>query len=198
MGNHETINKDYDYIMQNLSDVGKKFYKESPAGATPKIAEKAENTTKGKSVHEVSDDDFVTPRIKKFKRNTFVGYLSRVSHPRAYQIKQAKISRMEMPWQTLENNIDCGVYMMRHIETFKGTAAKDCQYGLTNESEKQQHELNDLRRKYVTKMLLHDINISKEFIISKLKDYLKMDADVKRHLHGTARERMLQRLKNME
>ncbi|KAI3725255.1 hypothetical protein L1987_65036 [Smallanthus sonchifolius] len=127
-------------------------------------------------------------------RNTFDGYLSRVSHPRAYQIKQAKISRMEMPWQTLENKFDCGVFMMRHMETFKGRTTKDWQCGLTCESEKQQHELNDLRRKYVTTMLLHDINTSKEFIISELKDYLKMDDDVKRHLHGTARRQILQRL----
>ncbi|KAI3814021.1 hypothetical protein L1987_18763 [Smallanthus sonchifolius] len=98
-----------------------------------------------------------------------------------------------MPWQTLENKFDCGVFMMRHMETFKGMTAKDRQCGLTHESEKQ-HELNDLRRKYVTKMLLHDINTSKEFIISELKDYLKMDDDVKRHLHGTARQRILQRL----
>ncbi|KAI3775791.1 hypothetical protein L1987_45545 [Smallanthus sonchifolius] len=53
--------------MKNLSNVGKRFYKESSAGEAPKIAEKTENTTKRKEieeVQEVSDDDFVTPCIK--------------------------------------------------------------------------------------------------------------------------------------
>ncbi|KAI3814022.1 hypothetical protein L1987_18764 [Smallanthus sonchifolius] len=58
--------------MKNLSNVGKRFYKETSAGESPKIGEKKENTTKGKeigAVEEVSDDDFVTPRIKRFKIN---------------------------------------------------------------------------------------------------------------------------------
>ncbi|KAI3682973.1 hypothetical protein L1987_83393 [Smallanthus sonchifolius] len=65
MGNHGTINKNYDYTMQIQRD-GESF-KCWGKFLHPKIAKKAKNTTKGKAEHEVSDDDFVTPRNKKFK-----------------------------------------------------------------------------------------------------------------------------------
>lgn len=27
---------------------------------------------------------------------------------------------VKMPWQTTDNSTDCGIFLMRHMETFKG------------------------------------------------------------------------------
>nr|GMC69146.1 uncharacterized protein LOC109168900 [Ipomoea batatas] len=36
--------------------------------------------------------------------------------------------RMQMPWRDVKNKIDCGVYLMRHMETFTGQSGlRSCQ-----------------------------------------------------------------------
>nr|GMC69506.1 uncharacterized protein LOC109168900 [Ipomoea batatas] len=38
--------------------------------------------------------------------------------------------RMQMPWRGVRNKIDCGVYLMRHMETFTGQSVKHWDCGL--------------------------------------------------------------------
>lgn len=46
------------------------------------------------------------------------------------QIKQYEITLPSMTWKNRENKVDCGVYAMRHMETYKGNPNWDC--GFTN------------------------------------------------------------------
>lgn len=36
------------------------------------------------------------------------------------QIAQTHTERLEMPWRTKSNNVDCGIFAMRHMETYCG------------------------------------------------------------------------------
>ncbi|MFS7900489.1 hypothetical protein Hanom_Chr00s117228g01810221 [Helianthus anomalus] len=38
-----------------------------------------------------------------------------------------------MPWRTNHNKIDCGVFVMRQLETYKGATGKSWECGLSNE-----------------------------------------------------------------
>ncbi|KAL8209355.1 hypothetical protein R6Q57_006087 [Mikania cordata] len=65
-------------------------------------------------------------------------------------------TKLDLPWQTDKNFVDCGVLAMRHMETYKGQPinewANDC--GLKKEADQYViGQLNDLRIKYLSKML---------------------------------------------
>ncbi|KAJ0789797.1 putative papain-like cysteine peptidase superfamily [Helianthus annuus] len=52
--------------------------------------------------------------------STFCMYLEPM-HPKiASQIRNTQPVRLELPWQTLYNGIDCGIFLMRHMETYTG------------------------------------------------------------------------------
>ncbi|KAL4567700.1 hypothetical protein LXL04_023292 [Taraxacum kok-saghyz] len=65
--------------------------------------------------------------------------------------------RLKMNWRTRGNHNDCGVFCMRHMETYMGANSGNWSCGLRKESPKQQQEIDYLRFKYLTKILLSDI-----------------------------------------
>jgi len=135
------------------------------------------------------------------QRNAFTGYLEYVSHPSASKIKHAKPVRMEFPWTTLQNVVDCGVFLMRHMETYKGTSVREWECGLSTEknvkgdaSNKQKRELDDLRHKYVAKILLSDVNTSRETIENEAKKYASLSDEYKKRLAKNALAKIHARL----
>ncbi|KAL8245085.1 hypothetical protein R6Q59_011343 [Mikania micrantha] len=112
------------------------------------------------------------------KRNASIrnrDYLIQTKHPSCRQIKKAKIHRLGMRWRTQFNHVDCGVFIMRHMETYRGNGLLYWDCGLCNEDEvnnAQKNQLNDLRRKYTTKIILHDINSRKLWVLKDIKAYI--------------------------
>ncbi|KAF5763601.1 hypothetical protein HanXRQr2_Chr15g0682221 [Helianthus annuus] len=100
---------------------------------------------------------------------------------------------MEMPWWTLHNVTDCGVFVMRHMESYFGDAGANWKCGLSAESEAQRLELNDLRHKFVAKILLSDVNTTKEVVASEIKRFEKMGAYEKRIFNETSFKRITER-----
>ncbi|KAK1424715.1 hypothetical protein QVD17_20052 [Tagetes erecta] len=133
-----------------------------------------------------------TPMIKE----AFVGYLDSISHPKATKMKQTVIDRLKMNWRTTTNVIDCGIFTMRHMETFMGQEAADwkCGFG-KEEAGNQQVQLEDLRRKYTAKILLHDINENKHLVTKTVKKYMELTANDKRKIQRSAKQRIESRLK---
>ncbi|KAD7478908.1 hypothetical protein E3N88_02044 [Mikania micrantha] len=87
-------------------------------------------------------------------------------------------TKVNLPRQTDKNFVDCGVFAMRHMETYKGQPinewANDC--GLKEEAEQSLvGQLNDLRIKYLSKLLLSDVNLLRDKVISQLEDFEKID-----------------------
>ncbi|KAM0036687.1 putative Ulp1 protease family catalytic domain, papain-like cysteine peptidase superfamily [Helianthus debilis subsp. tardiflorus] len=104
---------------------------------------------------EKDDHDPYDGRIRKTKQ-AFEGYLERISHPKAANMKATPINRLKMSWRTCFNGIDCGIFLMRHMETYMGEDAKDYHCGFVEEKTGlQQKQIEGLRRKYTTKMLVH-------------------------------------------
>ncbi|KAJ0642715.1 putative Ulp1 protease family catalytic domain, papain-like cysteine peptidase superfamily [Helianthus annuus] len=122
-------------------------------------------------------------------RNALAGYLKSVGHKNADDIKGIKPVRMEMKRRTKDNDSDCGIFCMRHMECYNGEEVEKWDCGFHEEYEepaiidkgkthvsKQKAQLEDLRRKFITKILLHDINERKDFVIEDSKKFRNLSA----------------------
>ncbi|PWA75669.1 ulp1 protease family, C-terminal catalytic domain-containing protein [Artemisia annua] len=92
-------------------------------------------------------------------KKVLVAYLDQVKHPMTECIRNTKPIRMQMKWRTKNNHVDCGVFLMLHMESYHGLKNWDC--GLFSESDKQKRQLDLLRSKYAAKILLSDLNLIK-------------------------------------
>ncbi|MFS7928514.1 hypothetical protein Hanom_Chr04g00321681 [Helianthus anomalus] len=86
------------------------------------------------------------------QRDALSVYLENVVHPAGKKINQIEPVRLEMPWHTKHNVIDCGIFLMRHMETYKGVTGKAWECGFSNECTNaceitytQCKEIDDLR-----------------------------------------------------
>ncbi|KAI3496960.1 hypothetical protein L1887_39338 [Cichorium endivia] len=111
----------------------------------------------------------------------FTLYVDELNHKKANHIKRAKPMSGCMKWMTKYNNIDCGVFLMRHMETYKGEDLDKWDIGFEPEykdNDDQQNQLDEMRKKYVTKILTWDLNVVKPSIYTMLGSYDRLsDAD---------------------
>ncbi|KAF5809461.1 putative papain-like cysteine peptidase superfamily [Helianthus annuus] len=66
-----------------------------------------------------------------------------------------------MDWRTKNNGVDCGVFTMRHMETYKGDQ-KPWVTGFVNEDEvnnRQKAQLHLPRTRYLSKIILSEHNM---------------------------------------
>ncbi|KAL4591786.1 hypothetical protein LXL04_004757 [Taraxacum kok-saghyz] len=102
----------------------------------------------------------------------FCSYLRKVKHKSTSQLENVDPHRLKMNWRTRGNYNDCGVFCMRHMETYMGDNSGNWSCGLNKESPKQQ-EIDYLRFKYLTKILLSDINQLRDKIIAQTEKFAK-------------------------
>ncbi|KAL8247695.1 hypothetical protein R6Q59_008911 [Mikania micrantha] len=123
-------------------------------------------------------------------------YLEKESPALHKKIVNLKPKKLEMPWQTEKNFVDCGIFAMRHMETYMGKEIKewkeDCAI-LEESSGKQNEQLLDLRYKYLSKILLSDINILHDEVTKEVKKFEGLDEEVKRKMRRTACKRIQKR-----
>ncbi|KAL4579736.1 hypothetical protein LXL04_015900 [Taraxacum kok-saghyz] len=103
----------------------------------------------------------------------FCSYLRKVKHKSASQLENVDPQILKMNWRTMGNYNDCGVFCMRHMETYMGYSSGNWSCGLHKESPKQQQEIDYLRFKYLTKILLSDINQLRDKIIAQTEKFAK-------------------------
>ncbi|KAF5767134.1 putative papain-like cysteine peptidase superfamily [Helianthus annuus] len=133
--------------------------------------------------------------------STFCRYL-RPMHPKiAAQLRNTQPVRLELPWQTLYNGIDCGIFLMRHMETYNGTHVGHWMCGLSNERDvtglvlpDQAREIEDLRKKYLSKMLLSDVNTERGQVEQEVQEYALLDEDDRLRMEENAINRIAERL----
>ncbi|KAD3337886.1 hypothetical protein E3N88_33407 [Mikania micrantha] len=53
-------------------------------------------------------------------KEMFVRYLEKIKHAKTDEIHATKIQKVQIPWATKTNAVDCGVFLMRHMEKFMG------------------------------------------------------------------------------
>ncbi|KAJ0623783.1 hypothetical protein HanIR_Chr01g0036041 [Helianthus annuus] len=78
-----------------------------------------------------------------------------------------------MDWRALQNGVDCGVFTMRHMETYKGKSPWNP--GFVNEDKKtiQDSQLRFLRYRYLSKIILSDYNLIRKEVYDKAKEFAK-------------------------
>ncbi|KAJ9543619.1 hypothetical protein OSB04_023326 [Centaurea solstitialis] len=68
-------------------------------------------------------------------KHLFVHHLNVIEHPAAETLERVNVRLLEMKWQTKGNFVDCGVFLMRHMETYMGGGVRGWFTGLTTEGE---------------------------------------------------------------
>ncbi|KAL8225818.1 hypothetical protein R6Q57_018375 [Mikania cordata] len=106
-------------------------------------------------------------QIPTFMRDVVVNYLLDNDHPNALKLHHQTPKIIDLPWKTTENGVDCGVFCMRHMKTYMGGGVKGWRCGLLNESDAQCKQLNQLRIKYLCKILTSSVNFLKDDILAR-------------------------------
>ncbi|KAJ0476936.1 putative Ulp1 protease family catalytic domain, papain-like cysteine peptidase superfamily [Helianthus annuus] len=109
--------------------------------------------------------------------------------PAIQQLATSVIERKEMDWRTKNNGVDCGVFMMRHLETYKGDQ-KPWATGFVNEDEvnnRQKAQLHLLRTRYLSKIILSEHNMHRLKIIKMANAFDKMP-DKERYMKDLDKE----------
>ncbi|MFS7920686.1 hypothetical protein Hanom_Chr03g00227741 [Helianthus anomalus] len=111
------------------------------------------------------------------------GHLKDVGHPMASRMVNATVMRKRLEWATTDNFNDCGVFAMRHMKMYKGSAVSfDCGFSTNKDTQKMQ--LKNLRMKIETK-LLSEANVYKGTVMELAKETV----------HGLKDERVQNMLK---
>ncbi|PWA39213.1 ulp1 protease family, C-terminal catalytic domain-containing protein [Artemisia annua] len=113
--------------------------------------------------------------------NFFCDYLKKKNHPKFHIMRFCKPNILKMAWRTRRNESDCGIFVMRHMETYNGQKVEEWNSGFRNEGEGQKGQLKTLRRKYAAKILLSDENLHRKKIISESIEFLSLPAEDKKH-----------------
>lgn len=94
-----------------------------------------------------------------FQTSMMSDYLVKANHPKATDIMDPVIKILKMSWRTEANFVDCGVFAMRHMEVYKGNGTVGFDTGFLKEDSDQKKQLDGLRVKFLTKLLLSDLNM---------------------------------------
>lgn len=106
----------------------------------------------------------------------FATYLeSKSLRKKASLFRDATIERLKMAWRNETNKVDCGVYTMRHMETYMGKRLKDWNPGFKSRSKNQ---MRFLRAKFCKAILTSEYNDHNVDIILAAQDHYKMSNEI--------------------
>ncbi|KAH6827467.1 hypothetical protein C2S53_002504 [Perilla frutescens var. hirtella] len=107
----------------------------------------------------------------------FTGFMKTNGHSKR-SVDMAKkmrpIERMKMPWRNETNKFDCGIYVMRHMETYKGGGLKNWDPELQTNNAKQ---MKILRALYCVAILSAETNIHKGRIAEDANIHYRMSCE---------------------
>ncbi|KAL3621671.1 hypothetical protein CASFOL_036583 [Castilleja foliolosa] len=87
---------------------------------------------------------------------------------KAQFLKTLNYDRLKMSWRDEKNKVDCGVYVMRHMETYMGGSLRGWKCGLSKNNARQ---MKALRAKYAAAILGSEMNLHRVRIVSEVKKY---------------------------
>ena len=103
-------------------------------------------------------------------------------HPSAEVISKKQVKCAKMKWQTVYNDIDCGIFAMRHLECYTGGVISKFDCGLVKESEQQSSQLIKFRKKYATKILMSDLNIKMKSFLEDANSFQKIEESTRKNM----------------
>ncbi|CAI9273844.1 unnamed protein product [Lactuca saligna] len=87
--------------------------------------------------------------------------------------KEAKL--MRVVWEVLNIGPDCGVYLMRHMEFYKGDLVGNWETGFKGIKHCDVGVLSRLRYKYMYKLMTSDHNLQKDMFLKEDDKFSKLD-----------------------
>ncbi|KAI3687098.1 hypothetical protein L1987_80789 [Smallanthus sonchifolius] len=126
-----------------------------------------------KSVFGVRDSTIFFDKSTPYKvKHIFCEYLESVNHPKAHVMEKMHPRKLKLKWEMTDNVTDCRVFVMRHMEMFKGKEYEfEC--GFNDNERRNTSQINNLRMKYVAKILLSDANVYKEKVMRDAEETSK-------------------------
>ncbi|PWA37056.1 hypothetical protein CTI12_AA594850 [Artemisia annua] len=113
----------------------------------------------------------------KYKHVCDLLHLERYKHPKASDVRDKKTTIMKLKWGTKNNEVDCGVFVMMHMENYNGETATKWNLGFPIEEENQTIDLIKMRVKYATKMLMHEVNKNREMMSENAHQFARQYTD---------------------
>nr|GMD67114.1 uncharacterized protein LOC109158392 [Ipomoea batatas] len=95
-------------------------------------------------------------------------YLALGSSALFWKVDELTEEVVDMSWKESENYIDCGLFVMRHMETYKGTLKK-WNPGFKKKAKLNEEFLIGLRARYAATIIKWSANILKNIVIKKTK-----------------------------
>nr|GEV16642.1 ulp1 protease family, C-terminal catalytic domain-containing protein [Tanacetum cinerariifolium] len=83
----------------------------------------------------------------------------------------------EPKWGTKENDTDCGIFLMMHMEHYNGETAKNWNLEFLKEDEGNRLDIIKMRVRLATKILSHEINIHQEKISTEAQEFARRNTD---------------------
>ncbi|PWA80134.1 hypothetical protein CTI12_AA197920 [Artemisia annua] len=115
--------------------------------------------------NSISDADYdgKYKDIFVFVKEMLIHYLYVTKHPSLNKFKEAQPKIPRMKWKTKKNKIDCGLYMMMHMEMFEGEIGLKWKTNIVDENNRHYADMiKTMRMRYAAKILLHDVNKERE------------------------------------
>lgn len=108
----------------------------------------------------------------------FAEFLKKIGHEKYKIIKKAKPTVSNMKWRAKRNVNDSGIFTMMHMELYMGEPISKWDIGMELESSKQKKQLTRLRIKFVTKILLNEVNVHRDKMIDYALEFENSNPDI--------------------
>ncbi|CAI9294151.1 unnamed protein product [Lactuca saligna] len=108
-----------------------------------------------------------------------------------------KPKRIRMIWRTQKIKVDCGVFTMRHMETYMGEKDGKWNSRFGKENYAQKVTLDFLRCKYAAKLILSETNEVASKILELTKEYNKVEESIRKRERDMAKTMIKQRLESI-
>ncbi|KVH88035.1 hypothetical protein Ccrd_024581 [Cynara cardunculus var. scolymus] len=132
--------------------------------------------------------------ITNIMQRLMIKHLNVVGYPAGRELDEIGQERLRMDWQTRNNFDDCGVFAVRHMETYMGDV-RTWNTGLSKEGKTQEIQIASLRMKYVAKLLVSNYNKKKEYVVKEVEKFQSMDEGIQKKLRKHADDTKTERLR---
>ncbi|CAH1425974.1 unnamed protein product [Lactuca virosa] len=138
---------------------------------------------------KVDDIDVKYGQLSHIIKTYILDYLRSQNHPKT-EMSHLMPHRLEMPWRTINNHIDCGVFTRRHMETYMGGSMNEFKVGFKNKSLAKDDQLAKLRTKYLYKIITQEYNVHKDVVLQKVDQFHKIPSRQRSEMLSIAKEQI--------
>lgn len=94
--------------------------------------------------------------------------MDKALHTKATVLAKTDPHKLEMPWRCNKNKVDCGTFIMCHMETYVGSSMKGWSCGLQKH---KKYQLKRLRTKYIASILVAPCNDLRDNSLERAKEF---------------------------